>query len=186
MAFHLIHFRDLRRPAAIGLLAASLLVSLAACGGDTGASAPPAASATATPAADTGAAPAAATPAMDMTSEAADAPTMADAAPTTAAAGGAGATSAVEVKATLREWALDLSQTEVPAGPVHFVISNAGQMPHNFTIKGDSGVLGKTANFAAAQGAQSVDVTLSPGTYTVYCSLPGHADRGQKNTLVVK
>ena len=135
MTFHLTHFRDLRRPAAIGLLAASLLVSLAACGADTsGASAPPPAAATAAPA-DTGATGAAATPAMDMTAEA-PAAGAADAAPTAAAAG---ATNAVEIKATLREWALDLSQTEVPAGPVHFVIANAGQMPHNFTIKGDWG-----------------------------------------------
>src|SRR6476646_1944300 len=130
MTFHLTHFRDLRRPAAIGLLAASLLVSLAACGGDTsGASAPPPAAATTAPV-DSGAA---------------------DAAPTTAAAA---ATNAVTIKATLREWALDLSQTEVPAGPVHFVISNAGQMPHNFTIKGDSGVVGNTPNFTTAQGDQ--------------------------------
>lgn len=169
-------FPGLRRATLIGTLAATMLIGLAACGGTSDSagsnSASVATSATATPAMGT-----------DMSTMTAD--TIPTAAVTPAS--GQAATNAVEIQATLREWGLDLSQTEVAAGTVRFVVGNTGQFPHNFTIKDASGtVLSKTPNFAAAQGPQTVEVTLAPGTYTVYCSLPGHEQRGQKNTLVVK
>jgi plastocyanin len=169
-------FQNLPRTIMTGALGVSLLVGLAACGDAAATATPPApaaAVATATPAAGS----------MDMTNTPAG---QADATPAATAAGGSAATDAVEVKATLREWALDLSQTEVAAGKVRFVVTNEGMMQHNFTIKNDSGDLAQTKLFSSSQGAQTVEVTLAPGTYTVYCSLPGHADRGQKNTLVVK
>ena len=187
-------FRSLRRGALIVTLGATLLVSLAACGtaSDPAGSAPPpvAAAPTATLAATTDAA--TATPGadmgMDMGTMPPAEPTSAEAAPTVAApASGESATNAVEVQATLREWALDLNQTEVPAGTVRFVVNNQGRFAHNFTIKdANNTVLGKTPTFAADKGPQVVEVTLAPGTYTVYCSLPGHAAQGQQNTLVVK
>src|SRR5262249_25508561 len=152
-------------------------MSLAACGGtaDSGTgSAPPAVSATATP--DAG---------MDMsTMPPANSGAASDAAPTAATSAGSGpaATNAAPAKATLREGALALSQTEVAAGPVHFVVNNTGMMAHNFTIKDASGkVLANTNNFTSNSGDQTLDVTLPAGTYTVYCSLPGHAQRGQQN-----
>ncbi len=190
-------FLSLRRIALIGTLAGSMLIGLAACGGtDTPASAVPAtnvpavAVATDTVAAMSTVAPtAAATADMGMgtmaptTGGSAAGPTTADTAATT----GGGATNAGEVQATLREWALDLNQTEVAAGTVRFVVNNKGNFPHNFTIKDAGGAeLGHTSTFATAAGPQTLEVTLKPGTYTVYCSLPGHADRGQKNTLTVK
>ncbi|HEX6606765.1 MAG TPA: cupredoxin domain-containing protein [Chloroflexia bacterium] len=187
--------QTIRRRALIGTLGAALLVSLAACGtaGDPAGSAPPPATvaptatvavaaeaaATATPSMDAG---------MDMSTMPPDAPTSAEATPTVAApASDASAGNAVQVQATLREWALDLNQTEVPAGTVRFVVNNQGRFAHNFTIKdANNTVLGKTPTFAADKGPQVVEVTLAPGTYTVYCSLPGHAAQGQQNTIVVK
>jgi plastocyanin len=190
-------FDDLRRTALIGTLAAALLVSLAACGtaSDPAGSGPAPATAApaATVAAGSSAAPAAgadatATPGMDMGTMPPTDPTSAEAALTVAApASGESAAKAIEVQATLREWALDLKQTEVPAGPVRFVITNQGRFAHNFTIKdANNNVLGKTPTFAADKGPQTIEVTLAPGTYTVYCSLPGHAAQGQQNTLTVK
>ena len=187
-------FRTLRRGALIGTLGTALLVGLAACGtaSDPAGSAPaaPTVAPTATVAAADAAAPA--TPSMDagmdMSTMPPDEPASAEATPTVAApASGASAGNAVEVQATLREWALDLNQTEVPAGTVRFVVNNQGRFAHNFTIKdGNNNVLGKTPTFAADKGPQTVEVILAPGTYTVYCSLPGHAAQGQQNTLVVK
>jgi uncharacterized cupredoxin-like copper-binding protein len=195
--------QTIRRRALIGTLGAALLVSLAACGtaSDPAGSAPPpvAAAPTATvaaavPTATVAAATDVATPTpgmdmgMDMGTMPPDEPTSAAAAPTPAApANGESTANAVEVQATLREWALDLNQTEVPAGTVRFVISNQGRFAHNFTIKdANNNVLGKTPNFSKDKGAQVVEVTLAPGTYTVYCSLPGHAAQGQQNQIVVK
>jgi uncharacterized cupredoxin-like copper-binding protein len=36
------------------------------------------------------------------------------------------------------------------------------------------------------KGKRSVIVKLKPGTYTFYCSVPGHEQAGMKGTLTVK
>jgi plastocyanin len=99
---------------------------------------------------------------------------------------GTGGVNSVEVQGTLREWALDLSQQEVPAGMVVFTVSNEGQFAHNFAVQDSTGVIAKTPNFSKADGPQTLELELAPGTYTVICTLPGHASRGQQATLVVK
>ncbi len=116
--------------------------------------------------------------------------TQAGAAPTQQSAGNSGtggASDATEVQATLREWAIDLSLHEVPAGKVRFTVNNQGQFTHNLTIISPSGEeVAATRNFSAADGPQTLEVDLQPGTYTLICSLPGHAARGQRTELTVK
>jgi plastocyanin len=91
------------------------------------------------------------------------------------------------INAILKEWALDLDQTEVSAGTITFIVTNEGRMQHNLTVVSSSGsTLGATPNFSGSAGPQSLEVSLEPGTYTIYCSLPGHAARGQTTTLIVK
>jgi hypothetical protein len=90
------------------------------------------------------------------------------------------------VQAALIEWSIQLSRSEVPAGKVQFVVSNNGTMMHNLTVEDDSGVIAKTANFRPTDGSQTLEVDLKPGIYTLICSIPGHAKRGQVATLVVK
>jgi uncharacterized cupredoxin-like copper-binding protein len=166
----------------ISALALVMLLALAACGAPAAttdqAAAPQATTAAETPA----------MPGMDeatMTAPPASSDsntTTAPAATPEAAAGG----SVTEVQATLREWGLDLSTKEVAAGTVRFVVTNTGRMAHNLTVSGLGGTLGATPNFPASAGAQTLEVTLAPGTYTVFCSLPGHAQQGQTAQLVVK
>ena len=91
-----------------------------------------------------------------------------------------------EVQATIREWAIDLSTQEVAAGTVTFVVNNQGQFAHNLTVTGSSGTIAKTATFRGSEGAQTLEVDLQPGTYTIICDLPGHAAMGQSIQLVVK
>jgi hypothetical protein len=114
----------------------------------------------------------------------------AGATPTQQSAGnsGAGGTNDVtEVQATLREWAIDLSLHEVPAGKVRFTVTNQGQFTHNLTIISPSGEeVAATRNFSASDGPQTLEVDLQAGTYTIICSLPGHAARGQRTELTVK
>jgi len=164
------------RGGGIGLLAVALLFLLAACGSAEVAN-PPAAAPTATTSTQGMDMPAMTdTPASD--SRAAAAPTPAD---------GAGPSSGgTDVQATLKEWAIELSQAEVPAGTVRFTVTNAGTMPHNLTVTQNGSTLGATSTFGPAAGPQTLEVTLQPGTYTLICSLPGHAQRGQKIDLVVK
>jgi plastocyanin len=111
----------------------------------------------------------------------ADSPT-----PTAGQGTSADGTSRSEIQATLREWAIDLSQNEVTAGTVRLVVTNQGQFTHNLTIAGPSGEITKTPNFSSNDGQQVLEVELQPGTYTVLCDIPGHAARGQQVTLTVK
>ena len=108
------------------------------------------------------------------------------AAPTAVASDQTGGGTTTEIKGTLAEWSLTLSQQEAPAGKIRFIVTNQGMMAHNFSITDSSGELARTPTFASSEGAQTLEVTLAPGTYTIICSLPGHAARGQKATLVVK
>jgi uncharacterized cupredoxin-like copper-binding protein len=115
-------------------------------------------------------------------------PTSAQASSTQGTGGTAALTTGAEtdVQATLVEWAIQLSQSQVPAGKVRFTVTNQGTMMHNLTIENDSGVVAKTSTFSPSQGPQTLEVNLTPGTYTLICSIPGHAQRGQMTTLVVK
>ena len=45
-------------------------------------------------------------------------------------------------------------------------------------------ILGQTPVFDG--GTKSFSATLKPGTYTYYCSVPGHREAGMQGTLTVK
>jgi plastocyanin len=71
------------------------------------------------------------------------------------------------------------------AGTVTFAFTNKSPESHNFTIqKGTSGaVVGATPTFDG--GTKTLSVKLAPGTYTFYCSVPGHRMAGMQGTLTV-
>jgi uncharacterized cupredoxin-like copper-binding protein len=200
--------RNIGRIALANTVAAALLLGLAACGNtDTGATTQPTAittvevpAATNTettniPADTSTAVPAAIeteTPDMmdmggaSMDATATPAVSGAEATPTPAQQAGASTGADVQVQATIREWAIDLSQQEVAAGKVTFVVSNTGQFAHNFAVTDSNGEIAKTSTFSQGDGPQSLEVDLQPGTYTIVCTLPGHAARGQSVQLVDK
>jgi plastocyanin len=64
--------------------------------------------------------------------------------------------------------------------------TNSSTLGHNLTVaQGTSGpVIGATPTFQG--GAKTLTLTLKAGTYTFYCSVPGHRDAGMKGTLTVK
>lgn len=63
--------------------------------------------------------------------------------------------------------------------------TNMSPLMHNLTIEqGTSGpVVGATPTFQG--GTKTLSVNLKPGTYTFFCSVPGHRDAGMKGTLTV-
>ena len=70
---------------------------------------------------------------------------------------------------------------EVPAGPVRIEAVNTGAIPHNIGIRG-----GPISNQVDPGGAISLDLgELEPGTYELYCDLPGHEDAGMVAPFVV-
>ena len=72
----------------------------------------------------------------------------------------------------------------VPAGKVTINMVNKGSIPHDIAIKGKGikTVKGKTVSKG---GTSTVTATLKKGTYTFYCTVPGHEQAGMKGTLKV-
>jgi plastocyanin len=89
------------------------------------------------------------------------------------------------VQVTAVEYGLTLSRSTVPAGKVVLEFVNRGQDEHNLNATPLEGPL--TASFANAVSGTIVDqqIEMRPGTYTLFCSLPEHEQKGMKATLVV-
>ncbi|MDE3025749.1 MAG: cupredoxin domain-containing protein [Acidobacteriota bacterium] len=79
------------------------------------------------------------------------------------------------------EFKITLSTSQVPHGTVTFVVKNAGKIVHNLTIQQGGE---HTANLSAGSTA-NLTVTLKKGSYTLYCSIPGHRQLGMVAKLTV-
>lgn len=72
--------------------------------------------------------------------------------------------------------------TPIPPGPVVVTASNGGTSAHNLHIEGPG--VSRAADQDLAPGTtQSISVTLQQGTYTIYCPLADHRERGESITL---
>jgi plastocyanin len=70
------------------------------------------------------------------------------------------------------------------AGKVTINFTTKAPLDHNFTLTTASGAsVGATPTFTG--GTKTLSVTLKPGTYTFFCSVPGHEMAGMKGTLTV-
>jgi mono/diheme cytochrome c family protein len=80
--------------------------------------------------------------------------------------------------------AFKFSKANAKAGQVTLVMPNQAPIKHDISIKGN-GVDQKGPEVGKG-GTSKVSVNLKPGTYTFYCSVPGHEAGGMKGTLTVK
>ena len=74
-------------------------------------------------------------------------------------------------------------EIEIPANTaVTFTLTNAGVLPHNFTI------LEAPVPTIAMDGGESIIIiiTLEPGTYRIVCDVPGHTEAGQVAVLIAE
>lgn len=78
--------------------------------------------------------------------------------------------------------AFDKTQLQAPAGTISIVLTNDSSVPHNVSIEG-GGVDVEGETFTG--GTRTTTATLEPGTYTFYCSVPGHREAGMEGTLTV-
>lgn len=99
---------------------------------------------------------------------------------------GGGAASTLEFEADPNgELAFTTTEETAKAGKVTVDFTNPQGLPHDVKIESSSGdQVGGTET--VAEGSDSATVELKPGTYTFYCSIPGHREAGMEGTLVVK
>jgi plastocyanin len=71
------------------------------------------------------------------------------------------------------------------AGEVTVDFKNPQSTQHDVAIESSGGeVLGEAE--LVAEGSSSTTVNLKPGTYTFFCTVPGHREAGMEGTLTVK
>jgi uncharacterized cupredoxin-like copper-binding protein len=97
-----------------------------------------------------------------------------------------------EVHVKLTEFKVDLDKTSIPAGPVKFVIVNAGTLVHEIVLE-PAGATdqpweanGKVAEAEDIEVGQSATLewTLdTPGEYQLGCHVPGHYEAGMVATF---
>jgi plastocyanin len=77
----------------------------------------------------------------------------------------------------------DTKQLTAKAGRVTIAFTNAASLEHNVTVAQGATLLGATPTFSG--GTRTLTLNLKPGTYTFYCSVPGHRQSGMEGTLRV-
>jgi len=87
------------------------------------------------------------------------------------------------VKATETEFKIALPKNTLAAGSYAFDVANDGKIDHNLVVHGN-GVDEQTPTIHAGDSA-TLKVDLKPGTYDVYCSIPGHKQAGMDLKLTV-
>jgi len=103
--------------------------------------------------------------------------------------------SGTTVAATLKEYSIQLSSTDVAAGAVTFNVTNSGTMTHEFVVlktdtkaadlpltngvvnEDDYTSMGEVADLEPTKTG-SMSANLAAGHYVIICNLPGHVVAG--------
>jgi plastocyanin len=103
----------------------------------------------------------------------------------TTAGGGGGATTLDVSTPSGSSLAFDQKSLSAKAGSVTINFDNTQSLQHDVAVSDSSGkVLGQTD--LVSSGTTSTTVDLTAGTYTFYCTVPGHKEAGMEGTLTVK
>lgn len=71
------------------------------------------------------------------------------------------------------------------AGKVEIDFTNDSPLPHDIVIDSPDGKeVAKTSVFTG--GSEKASFDAKPGSYTFYCSVPGHREGGMEGTLTIK
>jgi plastocyanin len=88
----------------------------------------------------------------------------------------------IDVAASGREFVK--TSASASAGPAVIRSMNPQSTGHDIALKGNG--VDETGDIVSEGGVSTITVAdLKPGTYTCYCSVPGHEQAGMKGTLTV-
>ena len=100
------------------------------------------------------------------------------------AGGGGGSTVNISTPSGT-DLAFEQKDVTAKAGTVTIDFDNKEAIPHDVKVEDSSGQeLGGTD--LTSSGTSTATVDLQPGTYTFFCSVPGHREAGMEGTLTVK
>lgn len=87
------------------------------------------------------------------------------------------------VRMTAGEFFFAPRQVSAATGTVTFTLRNGGAIEHDFVVETPGGA--RVAEIPVIEPGQTLETTatLAAGTYTIYCSLPGHREAGMVATL---
>jgi plastocyanin len=103
--------------------------------------------------------------------------------PANGGGGGAGATLklSADPSGALK---FDTDQLSAQAGNVTIEFDNPAGLGHDVVVEQDGKEIARTPVISESSSELSTD--LEPGSYTYYCSVPGHREGGMEGTLTVK
>ncbi len=106
--------------------------------------------------------------------------------PATTAPSGGGGGSTVDISTPSgSDLAFDQKTATAKSGSVTIDFDNKQALSHDVKVEDSSGQeLGGTD--LVSSGTANATVDLQPGTYTFFCSVPGHREAGMEGTLTVK
>ena len=108
-----------------------------------------------------------------------------------AACGGGGGGSgsgqpAGSIQVTMTEFKFDPSTISHANGKIVFWLVNSGTTQHDMAIRDSTGKVLATSELVSAGDTSEFDVnSIAAGTYTYFCTQPGHEGSGMKGTLTV-
>jgi plastocyanin len=79
--------------------------------------------------------------------------------------------------------AYDTKTLSAKAGKVTIDFANASPVEHDVAVAQGTAVAGQTPVFTG--GSKTLTLNLKPGTYSFYCTVPGHRQAGMEGTLTV-
>ena len=105
-----------------------------------------------------------------------------------AACGGSSSSSqpSGSIQVTMTEFKFDPSTIMHASGNIVFWLVNSGSTQHDMAIRDSTGKTIATSELVSAGDTQEFDVNgIAAGTYTYFCTQPGHEGSGMKGTLTV-
>jgi uncharacterized cupredoxin-like copper-binding protein len=79
------------------------------------------------------------------------------------------------------EFKIVLPKVALKAGKITFDVKNVGKIPHDLAVKGTS----FKTELIQPGGSTKLTATLKPGSYELYCTVPGHEAAGMKVNVTV-
>ena len=78
----------------------------------------------------------------------------------------------------------DKKTLQAKAGKVTIVMANPSDLTHSVAIEGNG--VSRAGQVVSPGGRSTAAADLKPGTYTFFCTVPGHRQAGMQGTLTVR